>query len=132
VRLEARTFVIATGSVVAPPVVPGLVEAGYVDSDAVLDSANVPKSIVVLGGGYVGQRARSVPRAHGREDDVPDPRGICSRPKTAMWAIRSPFISAQEGIDVRSGAQLVPRRSPRRPQGRALHARRRAEKRRRR
>ena len=50
-RLEARAFVIATGSVVAPPVVPGLVEAGYVDSDAVLDTARLPESVVVLGGG---------------------------------------------------------------------------------
>jgi pyruvate/2-oxoglutarate dehydrogenase complex dihydrolipoamide dehydrogenase (E3) component len=54
VVLEARSFVVATGSVVAPPVVPGLVEAGYLDSDAVLESTRVPKSIVVLGGGYVG------------------------------------------------------------------------------
>ncbi len=54
VTLEATSFVIATGSVVAPPVIPGLLEAGYVDSDAVLDSADLPKSIVVLGGGYVG------------------------------------------------------------------------------
>jgi pyruvate/2-oxoglutarate dehydrogenase complex dihydrolipoamide dehydrogenase (E3) component len=54
VRLEATSFVVATGSVVAPPALPGLAEAGFVDSDAVLDSAKIPKSIVVLGGGYVG------------------------------------------------------------------------------
>jgi len=54
VTLEATSFVIATGSIVAPPVIPGLLDAGYVDSDAVLDSADLPKSIVVLGGGYVG------------------------------------------------------------------------------
>jgi pyruvate/2-oxoglutarate dehydrogenase complex dihydrolipoamide dehydrogenase (E3) component len=52
--LRARTFVIATGSIVAPPVVPGLIEAGYIDSDAALDLAEPPKSLVVLGGGYIG------------------------------------------------------------------------------
>ena len=52
--LRARTFVIATGSIVAPPAVPGLVEAGYIDSDAALELAEPPKSIVVLGGGYIG------------------------------------------------------------------------------
>lgn len=54
VVLEAKSFVIATGSVVAPPAVPGLAEAGYIDSDAVLETADLPGSLVVLGGGYVG------------------------------------------------------------------------------
>ncbi len=54
VLLEAPHVVIATGSVVAPPALPGLVEAGFVDSDAVLDANALPKSVVVLGGGYVG------------------------------------------------------------------------------
>lgn len=52
--LRARSFVIATGSIVAPPAVPGLTEAGYIDSDAALDLAEPPKSLVVLGGGYIG------------------------------------------------------------------------------
>jgi len=54
VVLEGKSFVIATGSVVAPPALPGLVEAGYIDSDAVLEAEALPGSIVVLGGGYVG------------------------------------------------------------------------------
>lgn len=54
VILEAKNFIIATGSVVAPPVVPGLVETGFIDSDAVLENEKLPASIVVLGGGYVG------------------------------------------------------------------------------
>jgi pyruvate/2-oxoglutarate dehydrogenase complex dihydrolipoamide dehydrogenase (E3) component len=35
--LEAGSFVVGTGSIVAPPVFPGLAEAGYIDSDAALD-----------------------------------------------------------------------------------------------
>ncbi len=50
--LEAPRFVVATGSVVAPPALPGLADAGYVDSDAVLALEEIPKSAVVLGGGY--------------------------------------------------------------------------------
>ena len=51
--LYAPKFVIATGSVIAPVTVPGLVEAGYIDSDLALDLEQPPKSLVVLGGGYV-------------------------------------------------------------------------------
>ena len=54
VTLEATSFIIATGSVVAPVVVPGLEDVGFVDSDAVLEAGALPASIVVLGGGYVG------------------------------------------------------------------------------
>ena len=54
VALDANRFVIATGSVVAPPAVTGLTEAGFVDSDDVLDSEKLPESAIVLGGGYVG------------------------------------------------------------------------------
>ena len=54
VVLEGKSIIIATGSSIAPPPVPGLAEAGYIDSDAVLERDRLPKSLVVLGGGYVG------------------------------------------------------------------------------
>ncbi len=53
-RLEAEKFIIATGSVVAPAAVSGLHDAGFLDSDAVLDLQQLPKSVIVLGGGYIG------------------------------------------------------------------------------
>lgn len=53
VLLEAKSFIIATGSVIAPPPIPGLADTGYVDSDAVLELEAIPKSVIVLGGGYV-------------------------------------------------------------------------------
>ena len=52
--LRAPRFIVATGSVVAPPVILGLEQAGYLDSDAALDLERPPKSLIVLGGGYVG------------------------------------------------------------------------------
>lgn len=52
--LSARRFVIATGSSVAPAAIPGLAEAGFIDSDAALDLDAPPRSLIVLGGGYVG------------------------------------------------------------------------------
>jgi pyruvate/2-oxoglutarate dehydrogenase complex dihydrolipoamide dehydrogenase (E3) component len=51
--ITAKSFLIATGSEIAAPDLPGLAEAGYLSSDEVLDLANIPESIVVLGGGPV-------------------------------------------------------------------------------
>ncbi len=52
--ISGRSFVIATGSRQAPVVLPGLAEIGCLDSDAILDAAELPASLLVLGGGYVG------------------------------------------------------------------------------
>jgi pyruvate/2-oxoglutarate dehydrogenase complex dihydrolipoamide dehydrogenase (E3) component len=51
--LTARHFIIATGSRVSDPPLPGLREAGYLTSDDALKLARPPKSLVVLGGGAV-------------------------------------------------------------------------------
>jgi pyruvate/2-oxoglutarate dehydrogenase complex dihydrolipoamide dehydrogenase (E3) component len=52
--LEGKSFVIATGSSIVPPIFPGLAETGYIESDEALELAAPPKSLIVLGGGYVG------------------------------------------------------------------------------
>jgi pyruvate/2-oxoglutarate dehydrogenase complex dihydrolipoamide dehydrogenase (E3) component len=55
VIVEGEKFIIATGSTVAPAsAVHGLEEAGYIDSDGALELTQLPKSLVVLGGGYIG------------------------------------------------------------------------------
>jgi pyruvate/2-oxoglutarate dehydrogenase complex dihydrolipoamide dehydrogenase (E3) component len=53
--IESEKWIIATGSTVAPAsAVHGLVETGYIDSDAALDLESLPKSLIVMGGGYIG------------------------------------------------------------------------------
>ena len=41
-RLRAKSFIVATGSVVAPVQIPGLQDAGYLDSDSVLELESDP------------------------------------------------------------------------------------------
>jgi pyruvate/2-oxoglutarate dehydrogenase complex dihydrolipoamide dehydrogenase (E3) component len=52
-RIEARAFLIATGSVIHRIEIPGLKETGCLTSDEVLDADEIPASIVVLGGGAI-------------------------------------------------------------------------------
>ena len=52
-RLEMRHVVLATGSELAPPPVPGLEAIGYLTSDSALRLRRLPASVVVLGGGAV-------------------------------------------------------------------------------
>ena len=52
-KVAAKHFVIATGSVVAPPPLEGLNEAGFITSDDALALSRLPRSLIVLGGGPV-------------------------------------------------------------------------------
>ena len=52
-QLTAKSFIIATGSVIKKIPVPGLEEAGYLTSDDVLELQDQPESMIVLGGGPV-------------------------------------------------------------------------------
>jgi dihydrolipoamide dehydrogenase len=52
-KLTARHFVIATGSRVGHPELPGLNDAGYITSDEALALKKLPKSLIILGGGAI-------------------------------------------------------------------------------
>ncbi|MFM7604151.1 MAG: dihydrolipoyl dehydrogenase family protein, partial [Prosthecobacter sp.] len=52
-RLTSRSFLIATGSEVFVPPVNGLSETGFWTSDEVLDAAELPETLAVLGGGAI-------------------------------------------------------------------------------
>jgi pyruvate/2-oxoglutarate dehydrogenase complex dihydrolipoamide dehydrogenase (E3) component len=51
--LTARSFVVATGSVISHVPIPGLDEAGYFTSDDALELRDAPDSMLVLGAGSV-------------------------------------------------------------------------------
>ena len=53
-HIRSKSFLLATGSKVSRVPVPGLDETGCRDSDAVLEWAEIPESVVVLGAGATG------------------------------------------------------------------------------
>ncbi|MFM8790504.1 MAG: FAD-dependent oxidoreductase, partial [Chthoniobacterales bacterium] len=68
--VRAKTILVATGSVVRHPDIPGLAEAKPLTSDDVLDNANPPKSLIVLGAGPVALEMAHYHRALGAEVTV--------------------------------------------------------------
>jgi pyruvate/2-oxoglutarate dehydrogenase complex dihydrolipoamide dehydrogenase (E3) component len=55
--VRAKTFLISTGSRVARVEIPGLAEIGYLTSDQALELSDVPKSVIILGGGAIAMEA---------------------------------------------------------------------------
>ena len=51
--LTAKSFVLSTGSIVGPSPIPQLADLGYLNSDEALTLRELPKSIVILGGGAI-------------------------------------------------------------------------------
>lgn len=66
-RLTADHFMIATGSTVATPPVPGLAQTPFWTSDDILDLDTLPEKIIVLGGGIVACELAQFLRRAGSE-----------------------------------------------------------------
>ncbi|SFE43262.1 mercury(II) reductase [Blastococcus tunisiensis] len=52
--LRGRAYLLATGSEPARPDLPGLDQVDYLTSTTAMEQAELPESLVVIGGGYVG------------------------------------------------------------------------------
>jgi len=63
--LRSQTFLIATGSEISAPPIPGLQESRCLTSDELLDLEQIPESLIVLGAGPVGLEMASYCRALG-------------------------------------------------------------------
>ncbi|MEW5926067.1 MAG: mercury(II) reductase [Gemmatimonadota bacterium] len=53
-EIKARKVIVATGTSPAMPPIPGLAEAGALDSTTVMELDELPESMVVIGGGVIG------------------------------------------------------------------------------
>jgi pyruvate/2-oxoglutarate dehydrogenase complex dihydrolipoamide dehydrogenase (E3) component len=68
--IRAKSILVATGSVIRHPGIPGLAEAQPLTSDDVLDNEHPPKSLLVLGAGPVALEMAHYHRALGAEVTV--------------------------------------------------------------
>jgi pyruvate/2-oxoglutarate dehydrogenase complex dihydrolipoamide dehydrogenase (E3) component len=64
--LTFRAALVASGTVISVPEVPGLREIGYVTSDDILDADALPESFIVLGGGAIALELAHFLHATGR------------------------------------------------------------------
>jgi len=98
-ELEYEKLVIATGSVPAVPPIPGLDEVEHWGSREGTSTHEVPKSLVVLGGGAVGCELAQLFRRLGSEVTIVQSRRLLPRVDEAAGALVKDAFEA-EGIEV--------------------------------
>ena len=106
-HITAKNFIIATGSRVSVPPIPGLAQAKFWTSDDILDLGNVPESIIVLGGGVVAcELAQFLARIGSKVSQIQrSPRVLKEFSPEASEAVSKSFKN--DGIALHTDTQLV-------------------------
>lgn len=102
-RLTARDIVIATGSRTAVPPVEGLEEAGFVDHASFLARDEIPRSVLILGGGAIGIEFAQILRRLGSEVTVVEMMRTIVPREDRDVITRLHEILAGEGIEIYTG-----------------------------
>ena len=63
--ITAKMIFLTIGSGVIIPKIKGLEETGYLTSDTLLKLTSLPKSIAIVGGGYIAAEVRPLSFQHG-------------------------------------------------------------------
>jgi pyruvate/2-oxoglutarate dehydrogenase complex dihydrolipoamide dehydrogenase (E3) component len=106
-EITADAFVIATGSVVNRPPVPGIDLKEIWTSDDVLDLEELPESVIMLGGGVVAcELAQFLHRAGAKVTQVQRSRRILKEASPEASAVLMEAFR-DEGITLHAGTKLI-------------------------
>lgn len=95
--IESDQFIIATGQVPAIPSVPGLAAAGYITNDQATHLRQLPRSLVILGGGPIGVEFAQIFSAFGcRVTLVEMAPQILPREDTEVADLMAGYLEARE------------------------------------
>jgi len=106
VRVTARKIVIATGSRAAIPPIPGLNTAEYLTNETVFELTELPRRLLVLGGGPIGVELGQAFRRLGAEVVIVEASEILGREDSDVASVVSDQLRA-EGVELRPGTKAV-------------------------
>lgn len=106
-KITAGHFVIATGSAPWAPPIEGLEEAGYLTSTTAMELKELPESLVVIGGNYIGLEMGQLFANLGSKVTIVealDRIAPLEEPEISEWMTK---ILRDEGIEVVASAKVV-------------------------
>jgi pyruvate/2-oxoglutarate dehydrogenase complex dihydrolipoamide dehydrogenase (E3) component len=105
--LKGARIVVNTGGRPAVPPIPGLDQVRYLDSTSIMELAELPQHLVVLGGGYIGLEFCQMFRRFGSRVTVlnRDPRLVSREDPDVSEEVEK--ILKEDGIKVLNSAQVT-------------------------
>ena len=103
--IQARRFVLATGSRPAAPPIPGLDQVPYFTNETIFDLAEKPRRLVVIGGGPVGVELAQAHRRLGAEVAIVEADRLLPREDPEMAAVVERSL-LKDGVDLRTGVTV--------------------------
>lgn len=104
--LRFRKALIATGARAAVPPIPGLREAGFHTNETIFSLTELPRRLLVIGGGPIGCELAQAFRQFGAEVSVVDQGPLAPRDEdAAREALRAAF--QRDGIQVHERARIL-------------------------
>ena len=105
-EIEARRFVIATGSSPAAPPIPGLEDVPYLTNETVFERTRLPSPLIVIGGGPIGLELAQAHRRLGAEVTVLEMFTALGKDDPELAGIVTARLR-REGVDLREGVGVT-------------------------
>jgi len=105
-RIEAAKVLIATGSSPTIPDIPGLDETPYLTSTSALELSELPRSLVMVGGGYIGCELAQMFARAGAEVTLVTRSRLLPEAEPEISESLTEYFEA-EGVAVRTGLSYV-------------------------
>ena len=105
-RIQAKRFVIATGSAPVVPPIPGLADTAYFTNETIFDNTTLPEHLLVVGGGPIGLELAQAHRRLGARVTVLEAKQIMPKDDAeAVGVVRDALVA--EGIVIRENAPVT-------------------------
>lgn len=105
-RIRARRIVIATGSSAAVPPIPGLDRVPYLTNETVFENVELPRHLIIIGGGPIGLEMAQAHRGLGSEVTVLEAVRILPKDDPEAADLLRQHL-AGEGISIREGVRIA-------------------------
>ena len=105
-RIEARRFVVATGSRAAVPPIPGLAETPYLTNETIFDLTALPDHLIIIGGGPIGMEMAQAFRRLGSQVTLLEGAGVLAKDDPELVSVVVDQVKA-DGVDIREGVSIT-------------------------
>lgn len=105
-RIEARRFVIATGSRAALPPIPGLEEASHLTNETIFELTDLPEHLIIIGGGPIGMEMAQAFCRLGSRVTLLEGVKVLAKDDPELTAVVVDQLKS-DGVDIREGVIIT-------------------------